>query len=87
MKKLLFPIAALLLLAALSACSKEHQCKCVYADGQDHPNALNILVVDGSIKCEDITEFAFEEHTTNANNEHSLTHVDVHKVNCREYGG
>lgn len=86
MKKTLFPIAALLLLATFSSCGKEHQCLCTYADGEDAVNALDVLVVDGSISCADITEFAIEEHTTTEDGVQTLHHVNVHKVNCRDYG-
>lgn len=85
MKKILYSIAAMTLLLGVSSCGKVHECKCVNADGTAAPNELNILSVDGGINCEDITEFAYERHTT-IDGVQTLEHVEVHKVNCRDYG-
>ena len=84
MKKIVLTLASIALLAMFSACGKEHKCMCTYADGQDEVNSLNVLLVDGSIQCEDISEFAFEEHMTTEDGVQTLHHVNVHKVNCRD---
>ena len=84
MKKRHILLIAGALLAA--ACSKEHRCYCTYADGEDAVNALDVLEVGSSISCADITEFAFEEHTTTDDGQQTLHRVNVHKVNCRDYG-
>lgn len=86
MKKFIFALSAIALLAVVASCGKDHQCKCTYVDGQDAVNALDILVVDAGIRCEDITEFAYEEHTTTPDGVQTLHHVEVHKVICRDYG-
>lgn len=86
MKKTLFSLAALTLLAALSACGKDHKCMCTYVDAEDAVNALDVLLVDSSIDCDDISEFAFEEHTTTPDGQQTLQRVNVHKVKCRDYG-
>ena len=86
MKKILFIVAAAMVM--LTACSKERQCKCSYT-GEDDDNSLRFLYVDGSMKCESITEIAEEKHITDSTAtppRHSLTRVEVHKVSCREYG-
>lgn len=71
-------------LMGLSACGKEHQCKCVTTDVEDD-GLLKYFVIDGSISCDDITEMAFEEHVS-VEGGTSLHRVEVHKVSCREYG-
>ncbi|MBR1766920.1 MAG: hypothetical protein IJ745_07815 [Bacteroidales bacterium] len=68
----------------LVACGKEHQCKCVTTDVPDD-GTLKVLVMDGSISCDDIKEMAFEEHVTSGGGNRLRT-VDVHQVECRSYG-
>ena len=77
-------LMGLVVLAGLSSCSKEHQCKCVTTDIEDDGN-LKVFVLEGSVSCEDITEMAFEEHVS-VEGGTSLRRVDVHKVKCRDYG-
>ena len=84
MRTKLFLAAALLASLALSACSdKEHQCKCVPEDGDD--THLEILFAGPGVKCEDITETAFEERIMSEDGTHTLRRTEVHKVNCRDY--
>ena len=77
-------LMALVGMMNMSACSKEHQCKCMMTDVEDD-GLLRYFVVDGSIACEDITEMSFEEHVS-VEGGTSLRRVEVHKVNCRSYG-
>lgn len=86
MKKILLIAAAAMLV--LSACNKERQCKCAYT-GVEDDNSLRFIYVDGSMKCESITEIAEEKHITDSTTtppSHSLSRVEMHKVSCREYG-
>ncbi len=76
---------AVALLATVASCGKEHRCKCVNADGTQGINELNILYVDAGLDCKDITEFAYERHTT-VDGTPSLERVEVRKVTCRDYG-
>ena len=78
------PLAALLFLAA--GCAREHQCKCVTETPPDD-GLLKIMVVEGSMNCEDIKEMSFEIHAVDStNNARSLARRDVRTVSCREYG-
>lgn len=84
MKKILFIFCAAGLLFA--ACDKEHQCKCFKTDAPDDVNETEmIFYLDGSTSCEDIKEMSFEEHVA-TEGVNSLHRVNVHPVNCREYG-
>lgn len=83
-KNIVFIFCAAGLLFA--ACGKDHQCKCFKTDNPDDVNESEmIFYLDGSTACEDIKEMAFEEHVA-TEGVNSLHRVDVHPVNCRDYG-
>ena len=70
----------------LTACSKEHQCKCVTTDVPDN-GFVKLLTVGGGLDCESITEWAVEKPAVDSVTQaHTLERVDVHTVSCREYG-
>lgn len=84
-KKLLLAAMAALTLTAV-ACNKEHQCKCTTTSVPDD-GRLKLLTVRGSMKCEDITEWAIERHAIDSvTHEQTLARTDTSKVRCREYG-
>ena len=80
---MIIPAFAAIALMATACADKEHQCKCVPEDGDD--SRLEILFVGSGVKCEDITETAFEERYVADDGSHSLRRYDVHKVKCRDY--
>ena len=85
MKRKIMIVAGVALMTLLAAsCNKERQCKCVTTDVPDN-GLLKIMFVDNGLKCEDITEMAFEEHIVTEDGHHSLTRTDVHTVSCRDY--
>ncbi|MBO4586791.1 MAG: hypothetical protein J5677_03115 [Bacteroidales bacterium] len=84
MKKIVWVMAASMVLMMAAGCSKSHQCKCVTTDIEDD-GTLKIFEVEGSISCDNITEMAFEEHVA-AEGGGTLQRVEVHQVKCRDYG-
>ncbi len=84
MKRCVWMLAAVCCL--LTACSKEHQCKCVTTDVPDN-GFVKLLTVGGGLDCESITEWAVEKPAVDSVTQaHTLERVDVHTVSCREYG-
>lgn len=85
MKRKIMIVAGVALMTLLAAaCNKERQCKCVTTDVPDN-GLLKIMFVDNGMKCENITEMAFEEHIVTEDGQHSLTRTDIHTVSCRDY--
>lgn len=84
MKKKILPLIVVLLSLAAAGCAKDKQCKCTTTDVQDD-GLLKVLVVDGSMRCEDIVEMAMEEKIRDEEGNYTLTRVQVHKVKCRDY--
>ena len=82
-KYLFFALMAAGMLLSV-ACSREHKCKCFYADD---PNDVQykVFVVDGSISCEDIVMMGYEEHVA-TEGVNSLHRVDTVRINCRDFG-
>ncbi len=81
-KRIFLPVLALLALTAVS-CGKERHCKC-FNDNEGENQYLQVMVVDRAMKCEDITEMAFEEKYVTEDGTHSLHRIEVHNVTCRE---
>lgn len=81
--KYLFELLALGLLVTVS-CSREHQCKCTYANNPDDEQ-FKVFVVDGSISCDDLVMMGFEEHVA-TEGVNSLRRVDTVRINCRDFG-
>ena len=85
MKYCRFSFYLLLFSVLFAACNKEHQCKCDATD-EGVTNKLQILTVDNSLKCEDITEMAIEKQIVDSvTGDHALTRMEVYKLKCREY--
>lgn len=81
-------VVAVAVVAAVVAvgCTKEHQCKCMTTDVEDD-GFVKLLTVDGSLKCESITEMAEERPAVDSvSGNHTLERVKVHTLSCREYG-
>lgn len=83
-RKILIAAGAALLMVLAAACNKERQCKCITTDIPDD-GLLKVMVVDNGLKCESITEMAFEQHVVTDEGHHSLTRTEVHQVSCRDY--
>ena len=84
MKKKILPLMMVALTLALAGCAKDKQCKCFTTDVPDD-GLLKVLVVDGSMKCDDISEMAIEEKVQDENGNYTLRRTEVHKVKCRDY--
>lgn len=82
MAKKLLPIAALAVLT-LCSCAKERQCKCTTTDAPDD-GLLKVLVVDHSMKCDNIKEMGFE-HKVVTEDGQTLERYEMHTVSCRDY--
>jgi len=80
-KTAILPALAMLALLATS-CGKERNCECTVEDLTTNYNPT--LVVDNSMRCEDITEMAIEEKYVTEDGTHSLHRTEVHKVSCHE---
>ena len=93
MKKILYIFAVAAVLMTVAGCKKDHQCKCFTTgerpDGTIIPDDsanVKILFVGGSISCDKIKEMAYEETYYDSHDSAILVHhVDVLKVNCRDY--
>ena len=83
-KKYLFyaVMAAGVMLSA--ACSREHQCKCTYADNPNDEQ-FKVFVADGSISCDDFVMMGYEEHVA-TEGVNTLHRVDTVRINCRDFG-
>ncbi len=84
MKKCLFFVMLGVVALMAAACSKEHQCKCTYANNPND-DQFKVFVVDGSISCEDLVLMGFEEHVA-TEGVNSLHRVDTLRINCRDFG-
>ena len=74
-KRFIIPLAVLTL--TLAGCAKERHCKCtIDSVATTHEP---VMVVDGGMRCSDITEMAIEVHVN-----HSFQRTEVHKVTCRD---
>lgn len=71
-------------LLLLTACSREHKCKCTYND-TPNDDQYKVFVVDGSISCDDIVMMGFEEHVA-TEGVNSLHRVDTVRITCRDFG-
>ena len=78
-------VAAVALSLLAVACHKEHQCKCDVTD-TGATNKLQLLTVDNSLKCEDITEMAVEKMIVDSvTGDHTFTRVEIQHLSCRNY--
>lgn len=84
MKKKIFSLMIVALTLVMAGCAKDKQCKCVTTDVPDD-GLLKVLVVDGGMKCSDITEMAIEQKVQDENGNYTLRRNEVHKVKCRDY--
>lgn len=60
MKKLLFSLAALVVLLAVSSCSKERTCRCAVFGPQANPQKIRIIKIDKGT-CEDMRYVLFDQ--------------------------
>lgn len=79
-KRILIPVAIFALM--LAGCSKQRYCKCTLDSVVESHEP--VMVVDGGMRCSDITEMAVEVKYTTDDGTHSLQRTEVHKVTCRE---
>ena len=85
MKKMYLLLGVLTVaMLVLVGCSREHQCKCTYADNPNDEQ-FKVFVVDGSISCDDLVMMGYEEHVA-TEGVNSLRRVDTVRLNCRDFG-
>ena len=79
-KRFIIPVAVLAL--TLAGCTKERHCKCTIDDEVTAHEP--VMVVDGGMRCSDITEMSIEVKYTTEDGHHTLQRTEVHKVSCRD---
>ena len=83
MRKIILPVVMLCALSIVS-CGKERQCKCTTTDVPDD-GLLKVLVLDGSLSCDDITLMGIERKTTSDDGTQTIVREEMHEVSCRDY--
>ncbi|MBP3763776.1 MAG: hypothetical protein J6I49_07870 [Bacteroidales bacterium] len=78
-------LSAVLLLLALAACGKQHECKCTFDEELEGDSKHNVFTVDG-IDCAGITEMALEHVVPDGQGGNRFERYEVRKITCRDHG-